>query len=472
MPEESNPFLSVAAGDVASAFEFLFRAALNGSVEKVYEKEFIRAAAQAPDAEVRAAIPRLKKHYGHDFNITRFKQELRDARQFLVIPSHDGRYLTTNTGALRPVVANAITMMKVLPLRYNELAQVPEPSAPLPWGTPAKWSDIEDSRAAEWCQHQGLHIHSSLVAEAVQVLAKEHAYHPVRQYLEPLKWDGKHRLCTWLRDYGGAEDTELTREIGVRWMISGCARIMRPACQCDYTLVLEGQQGIRKSSALRALGEPWYTDDLCDVGKGHEAAVQIQGHWIVEIKELAAFHRTEWIQIKAWLDRREDKFRPAYGRRLVTFPRQNIFAASTNRRQWIEDDTGARRFWPILCSRWDTDRLFRDRDQLWAEAIYLYLSGEQWWLADDMTEMAAEAQQRRQMTDPWAGIVRAWAERPLSRRAGEAIQSSRESIVVSEVMEHCLGIQVGMWRLGDGARVESILRRLGYVKGEKAYEKG
>jgi predicted P-loop ATPase len=444
-------------------FSSAFAEIIKGPLEAVYEPAFIAiCAVDALDSEIWECRKQLRKLYGNEFAANKFSALIKEARESLAVASED-RYIYTAAGLLRPVVANAITMLEEVPVRYNQLAERPELNGEPPWGGDAReWSDDMDTRAAEWCQHQGLHVASNLVAEAIQTVSRARAYHPVQEYLAGREWDGKERLPTWLLVYAGVEESELVQEIGVRWMISAVARAYQPGCQADYTLVMEGVEGIKKSSALRALGDPWFSDDIGNVGDGHRAAEGLQGHWIVEIKELSAFRKTEWTQVKAWLDRRQDKFRPAYGRRLATYPRQNIFSASTNKRQWIDDDTGARRFWPIWCKKLDVDALYRDRDQLWAEAAALYKRGEQWHLVEEMNAAATREQTKRRFTDPWKGIVKTWCARPGASTV--AMDSTSERIVVGEILEYCLKIPRGQWRPAEGLRVESILRDLGYTR--------
>ena len=475
---ESNPYLQAAQESVSTAFEFCTTRALAGKIELTFPssvegKELLRAAASAPQSEVREFSKKAKKRWGGEFNSNHFAADVKEARNSIGVAS-SSQYLLTGTGTLRPVVANAITMMANLPVRYNQLACRPELTAEPPWGGGIKmWSNHEDTKVCEWCQHQNLSITTNVAAEAIQAVAMERSYHPVKDYLHATPWDGKLRLCNWLTVYGGAEDTELNREIGVRWMISAVARAMEPGCQADYILVLEGDEGIKKSSALRSLAYPWFSDDISEIGRGHDAAVGLQGWWIVEVKELAAFRKSEWTQILGFLDRREDKFRPSYGRRCETFPRQNVFSGSTNSRQWITGEYGTRRFWPIWAKKMLLSDIERDRDQLWAEALKLYKAGERWYLDDDVNPLAVEAQRSRRISDGWGRIVAIWCQHPIAKMAGEHVDSERGRVYVAEVLEKCIGLPPAQWKTGsEWTRVETILRGLGYSRTEEGiYEK-
>ena len=471
MPD-ANPYLSTAQDHVASAFEFCSTRALSGSVDNTFPassegRELLKAAATVPMSTVREFSRKAKDRWGNEFNKTHFFSDVAEARRNLGVAA-ESKYLMTSSGAIRPVVANAITMLADLPIRYNLLSCRPELTSDPPWGARAgKWEDLDDSRAAEWCQRNNLHITTNIAAEAVQVVASSRSYHPVRDYLNAIQHDGKPRLRNWLTEYGDAAEDELTCDVGVRWMVSGVARIMRPGCQADYMLVLEGKEGIRKSSALRTLGDPWFTDDISDIGHGHEAAINLQGYWIVEIKELASFKRAEWQQVLGWLDRRQDKFRPPYGRRSQEFARQNIFSGSTNQQQWITGEHGTRRFWPVWLNKIDLEGLERDRDQLWAEAYQFYKNGIRWYLDEDLNSSAAQAQRQRKVSDPWTRMITEWCRYPAPRAAGAIVCSSSETIYISEVLENCIGLPPAQWRQGEGSRVEVILRGLGYLRAEE-----
>ena len=175
--------------------------------------------------------------------------------------------IVTDKGVPRSILANAITALRsgkwegVLAL--NEFALQIVTKKETVWGKPAgeKWSDTDDIRAANWLQHQYICVNPSTAHDAIQTLAEEDQFHPVRDYLKALKWDNEKRIERWLIDYLGASDSQFTRAIGKRWLISGVARIFRPGCQVDHTLLLEGPQGIRKSTALRILAGPeWFTN--------------------------------------------------------------------------------------------------------------------------------------------------------------------------------------------------------------------
>jgi predicted P-loop ATPase len=179
--------------------------------------------------------------------------------------------------------------------------------------------------------------------------------------------DGKQRLDHWLTKYIGAEETPYTHSIGRSALIGAVARIRNPGCKVDTVPIIEGKQGLGKSSAARILFDPWFSDELADLG-GKDAAMQTQGAWLIEISELDAMSRSEVSRIKAFVSRATDRFRPPYGARVIESPRSCVFWGTTNSDTYLKDETGGRRFWPIKAGRIDVNGLAAARDQLWARS--------------------------------------------------------------------------------------------------------
>jgi len=202
---------------------------------------------------------------------------------------------------------------------------------PAPWGVVPKgeWTDHEDRLAAEWLQRQGILVSVDVAGQAVQTVARDHTFHPVKTYLARSQWDGVERLDRWLSTYLGVDDADYSRAIGSRWLISAVARIFQPGAKADCCLILEGPQGIRKSTALRTIAGEYFTDELADLGS-KDAAMQTRGVWIIELSELDSLGHAEVARIKAFMSRTTDRFRPPYGMRLVESPRQCVFAGTVN----------------------------------------------------------------------------------------------------------------------------------------------
>jgi predicted P-loop ATPase len=364
------------------------------------------------------------------------------------------RLIVNREGAPKGLLANACTVLRYAPewdgvLAYNEFALAVTVLHDTPWSVrvPHVWTDHDDQLTTEWLQHQGIHVSLEVAGQAVQTVAHEHRFHPVRDYLNGLEWDGKNRVESWLSKYLGVEDTAYSRAVGQRWMISAAARIFEPGAKADCCLILEGDQGSGKSSALRILAAPWFTDEIAELGS-KDAALQCQGAWIIELAELDSMSRADVGRIKAFMSRSVDRFRPPYGKRLIDSPRQCVFAGSVNHKDYLRDETGARRFWPIECHSIDLASLRRDRDQLWAEAVALYGEGQPWWLESSvLVETAAIEQDRRLEGDPWLGLLADWLE-------------SRTDASVEEALQFCLEKPKAQWTQADKARIGRCFKTL------------
>jgi len=361
-------------------------------------------------------------------------------------------------------------------LAFNDFSQEIVVRQPLPWDAatgpfPRPWEDADDVRTAEWLQLRGVNVAPLVVGRAVGAVAREHRIHPVRDWLEHLRWDGTPRIETWTSTYLGAAPTAFHHTVGALWLISAVARIFRPGVKADHMLILEGPQGARKSTAIKVLaGEAWFTDELPELGS-KDAAIHMQGVWIVEIAELDAIGRAEVSRIKAFLTRTTDRFRPPYGRYTVEVPRQCVFAGTVNPDTYLRDETGNRRFWPLRCGTIDIAGLARDRDQLWAEAVHRFREGAIWWIEDPaILAEAAAAQEARYQADAWDARIDRWLThetRSVNRgHAGWDDWQEEEferpepirDVSVGEILEGALGIEPAKWTKGDQMRVGAWLK--------------
>jgi hypothetical protein len=257
---------------------------------------------------------------------------------------------------VKPVLANAIAAFRGAPewagvLAHNEFAHCTVFERPTPWikpdrEIPGEWTQQEDILATDWLHRQGIFVSVEATGQAVEAVAHDRSFHPVRKYLRDLQWDGKARLQSWLADFLGVDPCPYATAVGSRWMISAVARVFVPGCKADCCLILEGEQGIRKSTALRVLAQQWFTDEIADLGS-KDAALQTRGVWVIEIAELDSMARSDVGRIKGFMSRGSDRFRPPYGKRPVDSPRQCVFAGSVNHGQYLRDETGGRRFWPV-----------------------------------------------------------------------------------------------------------------------------
>lgn len=326
----------------------------------------------------------------------------------------------SNGGVKRQSFHNAVLTLMNLPeteglFVYDEFRALIMVTRRPPWALngfePGPLSDPDISGCRVWLERQHIACSKNDMFSAIEYVAAQKHRHPVRDYLNRQAWDGIERLDHWLVDFLGVADSNFARAAGAKWMIGAVARVMQPGCKVDTMLILEGSQGLKKSSALRTLatfdGEAFFTDEIAALGT-KDAAQQLQGNLIVEMAELDALGKADVTAIKAFLTRQVDKVRLPYARTVSHLPRACVFAGTVNPdgAGYLRDPTGGRRFWPVLCTNIDLPALEAKREQLWAEAVHRYRDGETWWLDDDVViAEAREAQEDRAEVDPLSGKV-------------------------------------------------------------------
>jgi predicted P-loop ATPase len=368
-------------------------------------------------------------------------------------------------GAPIPNLANAMLGMRNIPtlaraFAYDEMQRAPILLSPLPHDEdiqtddqlPRPFTDTDATQLQEWLQREGLtRISKETVHGAIDLRAQENAFHPVKQYLNTLQWDGRARLVSWLSRYLGVDQTPYAAGIGKMFMTALVARVFEPGCKSDYMLILEGPQGARKSTACAILGGEWFSDNLPDVTAGKEVAQHLRGKWLVEIAEMASLSRAEDAALKAFLTRPVERYRPAYGRKDVVEPRQCVFIGTTNKSAYLRDETGGRRYWPVKVGAIDTGALAQDRDQLFAEAFVAYRSGATWW-PDGRFERKhiAREQEARFEADAWEEIIASFI-------------SGRSRVSVTEVAREGLDMKAERIGTADQRRIAAVLQRLGWV---------
>lgn len=319
-------------------------------------------------------------------------------------------------------------------------------------GETGDWADIDDTRVMKWlAQQYNLRVKPSSVIEAVSVVAHDHAFHPVREYLHALEWDRTPRLDSWLTDIMGVAPSDYVTKVGKRWMISAVARVMKPGCKSDSVLILEGAQGAGKSTAMRILGGDWFMDTPFSLGDkdGFQA---IRGKWIVELGELDSFNKAESTKAKQFFSASTDTYRESYGRRTNDVPRQCVFVGTTNQGEYLKDATGNRRYWPVACTKVELEKLRAIRDQLWAEAVFCYMAGELWWVNPEEAALFSEEQDERFVVDEWEGPILGWLEE--SQIGG--------TTTGCEVLAQALKLDFGHWGKPEQMRVGAIMHRLGW----------
>lgn len=286
-------------------------------------------------------------------------------------------------------------------LRYNEFSERVEVARKPPWrqfDDGATWDNADDLGLKVFLQERNIDCRStSAIAESAEFIAREKRWHPLRNRLLSITWDGNERLHGWLRDYLNATDDPLyLRDVGIAWMVGAIARVFSPGAQADHVLALAGKQGDGKSETARllALDTEYFLGDLPDL-RNKDSQLILRGKWIVEVAELAATRRAEIEIVKSFITQRSDSYRPPYGRRTVTIPRQCVFIATTNEIYFLKDRSGNRRWWPVSVGKVDLPLLRRDVEQLWAEAVHLYQQGQPWHLTGDAMTRAEVMQTER-----------------------------------------------------------------------------
>ncbi len=293
---------------------------------------------------------------------------------------------------------------------------------------------------------------------AVGWAANESRCHPVREYLDCVKWDGTPRIDKWLTDFMGVKESEYTRLVGRFFLIGLVARIYRPGCQMRFMPIFEGRQYRGKSSAFRVLGGKWYGDSTLNL-HNKDSYQLIQGVWVYEIAELDSFSRADSTMVKAFISSQVDRFRAPYAAAPEDHPRSVGFGGSTNEGEYFKDETGNTRYWPLRCEEVDSiniDGLAGVRDQLFAEAVELFRAGERWHpSAEEQQQLFEPEQAEREVVDPWFERVAVYlGDTTLTR------------ITALELLTDCLKIEVG--KIGrakaESMAISKIMRRLCWKK--------
>ena len=314
---------------------------------------------------------------------------------------------------------------------------------------PVRDSDV--ARVQRFLQELGLpRIGRESISDAIDLRAEARSFHPLREWLSDLKWDGRARLNSWLPVYLGAEPSRYSAAVGAMFLIAMVARIYRPGCKADYLLVLEGPQGIGKSAACRLLGGHHFSDALPDIRGGKDVCQHIKDKWLIEIAELSAISKAEVETLKSFVSRETEIYRPSYGRREVHEPRQCVFVGTTNRVTYLRDETGGRRFWPIRVGAINLDALARDREQLFAEAVEAFRAGERWWPGQEFeATIIAPEQEARFEDDAWLDPIARWLD-------------DKQHATIVECAVHALHFEQAKIGTADTRRIIRVFETLGW----------
>ena len=354
-----------------------------------------------------------------------------------------------------------------------------------------EWSDLDDVQALIYiAEEYGFEPKKTIVMDAILSEAHQHAFHPVREWLRSLRWDGKKRVEQLAGTYLGGTSTTVSASLGegerielgvylkllsVKWLVGAVARIMQPGCKLDTMPVLEGGQGAFKSTALRVLfGSEWFSDSKLVIGD-KDALANMQGKWCCEMAEMDSHRKADDTAFKQFLSTQIDRVRWHYGRRAEDVPRQSVFVGTTNMDEYGKDETGMRRIWPFLVGHINIPEIKTDRDQLWAEAVHLYDPGLSWWVSGDrvvidpatdprlaelfsvpLTERALfdrQAEDRMQV-DAWMYPIIEWLQQ----------NNGLPYVTTAQIMAGALSLDKARWSQPEQKRVAAILKRLGFSR--------
>jgi predicted P-loop ATPase len=387
---------------------------------------------------------------------------------------------TTANGQVKKSFFNLLNYLK-LPagglnhvFGFNEFTGQVEFIAPAPWHK-GRMPSGEGERAIQdkdlallkgyLAVKHGFEQTVGALAEAIVVVSHSNKFHPVRDYLEALKWDGTPRLDQWLTRYAGAADSSYTRAVGRKTLCAAVQRILKPGCKFDQVLTLEGNQGAGKSMLCAALGGKWSADFSVDP-QDPDTVAAMQGKWFVELAELAVLRRTEMSALKAFITRRTDKVRVAYGRLHQEYPRQSVFIGSINPEAdnaYLADPTGNRRWWPVeVGDHINYDGVKRDRDQLFAEAVFIMKEGRgkgtEEALYMDNLGLEKEARgvvEQRQVEHAWTERISAWL-------ADKTLGGGLKFVTARDIFIDAMGGIDKQLTRREIIAIATVMRRLGW----------
>ena len=397
---------------------------------------------------------------------------------------------TNKNGSVKSTISNIVLVLNndvnlVGRFGYNEFEQREVVKTRVPWdkdGTkyPRPLVDSDDAEIRLYFERCYGITGTAKITDGLTVTVKGNSWHPVRQYLDALEWDGTPRLDSLLITLFGADDTEYVRAVTRKTLAAAVARIYHPGTKFDYVLTVIGDQGTGKSTMVRKLGGEWYSDSVTTV-TGKEALESIQGAWLIELGELAGLRKAEVDAVKHFVSKTEDRYRVAYGKRIEHFPRRCIFFGTTNEEDFLRDVTGNRRFWVVNCkgragSVFSEDYLTPVTvSQIWAEAKVRYLEGEALYLAGELEITARGIQDDHLEKDDRSGLIsdnlakllpKNWDRlEPYQRRQWLKDEESegtvqRVTVCVLEIWEEILGKMAEDITRRDSMEVGRVMKSL------------
>lgn len=430
------------------------------------------------------------------------KEKIELSKEEFEVVEDDGSWLEelaySENGNLKTVANNFVLIISndenlKGKMAYNEFSNRICVLNQLPWRKDndlSEWKDSDDSSLRIYVSKiWGIQSKQNCDDAFKEVITKN-SYHPVREYLNSLTWDGISRIDNLLIDYMGADNTEYVRLVTRKWLCGAVARILVPGIKFDYMLVLTGTQGIYKSTFFKTLAKEWFTDSIQDV-EGNQAIEKLMNSWIIEFGELQAFSKSESNAIKRFITSQEDRTRLAYDKRSSYLKRQCIFAGTTNKYEFLKDDTGNRRYWPVKVKKEGRKKSVRDDlpkeiDQIWAEAIVLWKKGEKIYLTEEQEKLAnIEQEEHREVSEKEGLIIKYldtlittdWEEWDLYKRRNflqgtDIIEGSikRSKVCAIEIWCECFEKNKSDMKKSDSIEINNILNSLkGWSKSQKTF---
>lgn len=358
----------------------------------------------------------------------------------------------------------------------------------LPWEQmKGGWNDSDNAALKVYLSNKYGIYSPTKTKDAILAVAAERSYHPIKEYLDHLpEWDGIDRVETLLIDYFNATDNSYTRAVTRKMMVAAVARIYHPGTKFDSVLILNGPQGIGKSTFFAKLAGDWFSDSLTLTDMKDKAGPEkLQGYWILELGELAGMRKTDVEVVKSFISRSDDKYRASYGVNVESHPRQCIIVGSTNAESgFLRDITGNRRFWPVRISGDGKRKAWQmsvyDVEQIWAETLVLYSQGEKLYLEGSDVELATNEQADAMESDEREGLVRTYLDTLLpddwnalslyerrnylngSEFGGESRVGTIERTLVCnmEIWCECFGRDASAMKPADSYAIAGIMKKI------------
>lgn len=322
---------------------------------------------------------------------------------------------------------------------------------------PRRWTEADDlSMLYDFQSNWNMpKLTAQSCEQAIRSIAFSNIKNEVKDWLTSLKWDGVSRILDFMTIALGVSPSVYSMAVSRNWFIGLVARAIRPGCKFDEMLILEGPQGIYKSTAISTLGGKYFAESNASLDS-KDFMIELAGAWIIEFDELDQFRKSDATLIKKKLSQKTDRYRPVHAKQVIDVPRSCVFVGTTNQSEYLKDETGGRRFWPVLCSKIDIEYIKENREQLFAEAVHELNNGATWHEVPDETK--AEQEIRREV-DPWEEIIAS----SLNQENFIQVGQSQKLITTNNIAMYVLNIPIERYDKRVANRIGKCLRVVGYT---------